>query len=106
MLVSQWHTVDGTIDNTVAMASQNGEYSVAAQGLGSRETGWAATKAHPRNADGWGGWPPQGDEITVALPVSDWRYVARELRRWHDVSCDAGQLAMAQFVTERLPSSD
>lgn len=90
MRVEDWLFIDGTIDNTVAIAAEDGADSVVEQGHAIREAGWAATRAHPRNKDGWGGWPPADDEISVALPPAAWRFVVDELHRWERVMADGG----------------
>ncbi|MDR6414938.1 hypothetical protein [Pseudarthrobacter sulfonivorans] len=95
MPVDDWLIIDATIDNTVAMASTDGDESVVAQGAEIRKAGWAATRAHPRHQDGWGGWPPKGDELTVALPQDAWRFVVQELHRWEQVASDVGAAAPA-----------
>ena len=96
MLVDDWLFIDATIDNTVSIAATDGNDSVVRQGRGIREAGWAATRAHPRRHDGWGGWPPTDDELTVALPADAWRFVVRELHRWEQVASDAGAAAPAE----------
>ncbi|MCO4237651.1 hypothetical protein [Pseudarthrobacter raffinosi] len=90
MSVEDWLFIDGTIDNTVAIAAVDGAETVVGQGHAIRAAGWAATRAHPRNKDGWGGWPPTDDEITVALPPPAWRFVVDELYRWERVMADDG----------------
>jgi hypothetical protein len=37
-----------------------------------------------------GGWPPQDDELTVALPDDAWRFVIQELHRWEQMMSDDG----------------
>lgn len=110
--VDDWLFIDATIDNTVAIAAVDGDETLVRQGTRIREAGWAATRAHPRNQDGWGGWPPQDDEITVALSVDAWRMVVRELHRWEQVVNDDGAAAPAAggepgagVLESRVPAS-
>ena len=80
--VEDWLIIDATIDNTVAMASTDGDGSVAARGMEIRKAGWAATRAHPRHQDGWGGWPPR-------MTSSPWRCRKKRGGLWFR-SCTAG----------------
>lgn len=83
--VHDWPFIDATVNNTVAIAAQNGDESTAEQGLAVRETGWAAARRHPRVTQGWAGWPPEDDVLTVDLPAESWRFVIGQLRRWDQV---------------------
>lgn len=56
--VRDWTIIDATIDNTLAIAEQNGDESTAEQGHVICEAGWAASRRHPKAEQGWGGWPP------------------------------------------------
>lgn len=105
MLVEDWLFIDGTIDNTVAIAAVDGPDSAVEQGHSIREAGWAATRAHPRNKDGWGGWPPIDDEITVALPPAAWRFVVQELYRWEQVMADGGEGVGADSGDSEVPET-
>lgn len=112
MPVEDWQIIDGTIDNTVVMAATDGDNRSVEQGQNIREAGWETARAHPRVEDGWGGWPPQGEEIAIALPFASWRFVVGELRRWDQIDADveirdpnmpeSQSLAIAHLVAQRI----
>lgn len=112
MLVEDWQIIDGTIDNTVVMAAADGDNRSVEKGQNIRWAGWEAARAHPRVEDGWGGWPPHGDQITIALPLAAWRFVVGELHRWDQVDASieirdpdmsaSQSLAVARLVAQRI----
>ena len=112
MRVEDWQIIDGTIDNTVAMAAVDGDNPSVENGQNVRQAGWDAARVHPRVEAGWGDWPPQGDEISIVLPLAAWRFVVGELHRWdlvddsveiRDPSMPESQsLAIARLVTQRI----
>lgn len=59
MAVKDWVLKDATVDNTVAIASQDGDAATAAFGHGIRESGWEASRSHDRAGQGVVGWPRQ-----------------------------------------------
>lgn len=110
--VKDWQWLDATIDNAVAMASVAGDEDAVEQGRRIRTAGWEAARVHPRNKDGWAGWPPVDDDLTVSLSPAAWYFAIQELRRWDQVarktsSSEAEQaelrgLAIASFLAERV----
>lgn len=112
MRVEDWQIIDGTIDNTVALAAVDGDNRSVENGQNVRQAGWDAARIHPRVEDGWGGWPPQEDEISIVLPLAEWRFVVGELHRWEMVDDSAEirdtgmpesqSLAIAHLVTQRI----
>jgi hypothetical protein len=112
--VRDWSLIDATMDNTVSIAAQNGNAPLVDRGRQVRETGWAAVRRHPRRKEGWGGWPPQDEELSVALPSDAWRFIASELLRWADVqslmkpdedALETPGSVLASRVEERIASS-
>lgn len=112
MRVEDWQIIDGTIDNTVVTAATNGDNNIAEQGQNVREAGWEAARAHPRVEHGWGGWPPHGDEIRIALPLTAWRFIVEELHRWDLIDAsleirdpdmpESQTLAIARLVAQHI----
>jgi hypothetical protein len=82
MPVGDWLLVDGTVDNSVAIASVDGDEGCVLTGTRVRRAGWAASASHPRAGDGPVGWPPLDAEITISLTAEDWSFVVAELARW------------------------
>lgn len=85
MTVKDWVFIDATVDNTVPIAAQGGDAATAASGYAIRESGWEASRSHPKAEQGLVGWPPEDEELTLDLPVEAWRFVIDQLRRWDRV---------------------
>ena len=108
--VEDWQWLDATIDNTGSIAAVDGDDRAVEQGRQIRAAVWEAARVHPRSMDGWSGWPPVDDELTVSLPAAAWRFAIQELRRWDQVSRDTGSgseprgIAIASFLAEQLRS--
>ena len=92
MPVGDWLLIDGTVDNSVSIAAVDGDEVCVAMGHRVRAAGWAASAAHPRAGDGPSGWPPLDADITIGLPVADWRFVVVELAEGAVVSESTGDL--------------
>jgi hypothetical protein len=82
MPVRQWQTIDGTLDNTVAVEIVGGDEQVAARAGALREVGWGALREHPLAGQGHAGWPPDSADFTVSMPREDWDFIAVQLARW------------------------
>ncbi|MBT2549734.1 hypothetical protein [Arthrobacter sp. ISL-65] len=104
MSVKDWQWLDATIDNTVAMAAADGNDRAVEQGHRIRSTGWEAARIHPRSKDGWAGWPPVDDELSVSLPVSDWHFAIQELRRWDQIARQISSSAQEEADELRGPA--
>lgn len=112
MSVKDWQWLDGTIDNTVAMDSADGDTGTMEQGRRIRSAGWEAARVHPRSKDGWAGWPPFDEELIISLPATAWHYAIQELRRWDQVARETSSSeaerdelrgdAIASFLAERV----
>ncbi|WP_247040617.1 hypothetical protein [Arthrobacter rhizosphaerae] len=110
--VHDWTLIDATMDNTVAIADQNGDESTADQGGIVRKTGWAAARHHPKADQGWEGWPPLEEDLSIELPATTWRFVAGQLRRWDEVDAlvnprgdgnpEPRGLELARMLEERI----
>ncbi|QOD05669.1 hypothetical protein [Pseudarthrobacter sp. BIM B-2242] len=85
MPVKDWLLIDATIDNTVAIAAQNGEAATAAHGNAIRESGWEASRSHAKAGQGPVGWPPEDEELSLDLTAESWHFVVEQLRRWDNV---------------------
>lgn len=72
MPVKDWLLIDATIDNTDAIAAQDGG-ATAALGHAIRESGWEASRSHLGAGQGPGDWPPEDED---RWPVA-----------WRDLSC-------------------
>ncbi|WP_435736012.1 hypothetical protein V5D56_14535 [Cellulosimicrobium sp. PMB13] len=106
-----WHSVDGTLDNTGATERVGGDEALAASAGRLREAGWAAAARHPSRRPEWG-WPPEDDELAVTLDRTDWELVVHELRRWAEITAlrsgddardeAATQRRVAQLIERRL----
>ncbi|PTT60038.1 hypothetical protein [Arthrobacter sp. HMWF013] len=112
MQVNEWLLIDATIDNTGAIASQNGDTATAASGHSIRVSGWEASRSHPRAGQGPVGWPPEDEELTLDLPVEAWQFVVDQLRRWDKVDdlinprsegdTESSKQALARVLEERI----
>jgi hypothetical protein len=115
MSVGDWQIIDGTIDNSVDIAAEDGNQRVLGHGRRVRNAGWEAARLHPRNGEGSVGWPPTDDELSVTLPIPVWRFVLDELHRWDRVEADlvgsdpekpeSRSLAIGRFLAERIAGS-
>lgn len=112
MPVNDWLLIDATIDNTDAIASQDGNAATAAFGHAVRESGWEASRSHPRAGQGVVGWPPEDEEFALDLPVEAWQFVVDQLRRWDKVDDlinprsegdpESRKQALARMLEERI----
>lgn len=112
MTVKDWPLIDATIDNTVAIASQEGHTATAASGYSMREIGWEASRSHPRAGQGPVGWPSEDEELTLDLPAESWHFVVDQLRRWGKVEesinarsegdPESREQALARMLEERI----
>ncbi|MEQ7736388.1 hypothetical protein [Escherichia coli] len=110
--VKDWLLIDATVDNTDAIAAQDGDTATAAFGHAIRESGWEASRSHARAGQGVVGWPPEDDELILDLPVESWRFIVDQLRRWDKVEVsvnprNAGEperraQALARMLEERI----
>lgn len=115
MSVGDWQIIDGTIDNSVDIAAEDGDRRALDQGRRVRSAGWEAARLHPRSGEGLVGWPPTDDEFSVTLPVTAWRFVVGELYRWDRVAAasegsdpqepESRSLAIAHFLAEHIADS-
>ncbi|KRC32934.1 MULTISPECIES: hypothetical protein [Oerskovia] len=80
--VEDWQVIDGTLDNTVDIASEDGDAELCAVGLRIRQAGWEACAVHPHRGGGSVGWPPADDVLEVELSRDDWTVAIAQLRRW------------------------
>lgn len=112
MSVGDWQIIDGTIDNSVDIAAEDGDHRVLDQGRRVRRAGWDAARLHPRSGEGLVGWPPTDDEFSVTLPITAWRFVVGELYRWDRIAAasegrdpqepESRSLAIAHFLADRI----
>lgn len=110
--VRDWLFIDASIDNTVAIAAQDGDERTAAEGYAIRETGWKAARGHPKAAEGFGGWPPEDEDLTMDLPAEAWGFIVSQLRRWDGVDAltsprpegapESRFIVIARFLEEHL----
>lgn len=92
--MSQWHTIDGTVDNAVSSATVEPDFEVVrAMGMIIREAGWDQVARRSSNVPGSGLWPPDDEIVTVRLTHAQWSWVASVLEHW-------------ATVAERLPGSE
>lgn len=109
--VKDWLLIDATINNTVTIASQDGD-SATASGHSIREVGWEASRSHPRAGQGPVGWPPEDEELTIDLSAESWHFVVDQLRRWGQVEDsihgrgegdpESRDQALARMLEERI----
>jgi hypothetical protein len=112
MPVKDWLLIDATIDNTDAIAAQNGEAATAAYGHAIRENGWEVCRSHPMAGQGPVGWPPEDEDLDLDLPVEAWRFIVDQLRRWDMVeesinprreeAPESRKQALARLLEERI----
>lgn len=69
MKVKDWLLIDATIDNTVAIASQDWDSTTAESEHSVREIGWQASRSHPKAGQGPVGWPQEDEELIIDLPA-------------------------------------
>ncbi|MBO9555982.1 hypothetical protein [Cellulomonas sp.] len=107
--VRDWKLIDGTIDNSVALAAVDGDDERSGSGTRVRQAGWAAARSHPDVAAGSMGWPLDGASLTVRLPAADWSFVLAEIARWAEVEERLGDveerdesLRLAQLLRTNL----
>lgn len=95
-----WLTVDGTLDNSVAIAAVDGDEETVERGRRVRHAGWAAMRSAPEtNAIGW---PPPEYSLPVRASRSDWRFVIAQLARWEAVPGDTGDPDARRIIDAAL----
>ena len=101
-----WAPIDGTIDNSVALAHVDGDASIYEPGHRIREAGWAAMRAAPETNDI--GWPPEDYQMRITTSPSDWVFVLAQLDRWEqDVDEDISLFSSArQVIAHALAPAD
>lgn len=88
MTVQQWHHIDGSVDNEVSTAAEDGRDDIVEVGHAVREAGWDQVAHWTPGVPGSGAWPPNDELVTVTLTRLQWSFVVRVLDHWEAVDQD------------------
>lgn len=89
MTMSQWHHIDGDMDNEVSLAARDGRDDTVERGRAVREAGWTQLGGWTPGVLESGTWPPEHERVSVTLSRQQWRFVVRVLDTWADVGSPA-----------------
>lgn len=110
LTVRQWQIIDGTMDNAVAVASQNGDpRAIVDLGSSVRAAGWEQVGRRDSDVPGSGGWPPNEQVATVTMSGEQWALVSSSLAHWAEISEELGDVddastsrAIRDIIVHRL----
>ncbi len=92
MTVLQWHVIDGTVDNELAVAAPLGDPDgILDLGRAVREAGWRQLAGWTHQSPTASGWPPPQEVVRVVLPRHEWEFVSATLAKWNALSHSIGQ---------------
>ncbi|WP_432054926.1 hypothetical protein [Streptomyces sp. bgisy022] len=95
MTMSQWHHIDGDMDNEVSLAARDGRDDTVEWGRAVREAGWKQVGGWNPDVPGSGTWPPEHEWVSVTLSRQQWRFVVHVLDTWADIDSPAAHWELA-----------
>jgi len=92
MAMLQWHVIDGTVDNEIAVAAPNGDPDgIVDVGRAIRQAGWSQLAGWTPQGGSAGRWPGPDETVTVVLSAHEWEIVRTWLTKWRELSRLLGQ---------------
>ena len=85
--VRLWHSVDGCVDNSMALDVVDGIIETVMAGSCVRDAGWRASAAYEGERDSLG-WPPGDHPLAITLRLAHWDWVLSQLDRWEPYAPD------------------
>ena len=102
----QWQIVDGTMDNVVAVAIQNGDpQGVVDLGRQVRTAGREQVARLESSDPALGGWPPDGQIVSVTLHGGHWSLITSSLAHHaqiYDELEDSEEASIARTVLDTI----